>query len=242
MEEVKNEDPTEQHSELSEQDIEFCRQSADFILEITQCSSYSILSAVTRLCSFLYSPSRNIDERKALIKKYISEYQNPEFKKIDEVRNAALIHFEFIDSLHTRTKIPTENDVHIALLSALNNEKLTLYFANNLYKSFHKSSYTHEKTNENVKSKSWQSTMQMINAIALSKLEVELSGMRPSEQLALLKQVKKWPIFNEHISNYKFTGGFGRTSPVQQIDLMINELETAHPEIQPPDRNFSLNV
>lgn len=239
--EIKDAAPSE-NSELSQEDKKYCRQSADFILEITQYSSYSILAAVTRMYSFLDSPGRDTNACKALIKKYISEYQNPRLKQIEKVIHAALIHFDFVDSLHSRKKVATDHDVHVALLAALNNENLTLYFANNLYRSCYKeTSFTRDPANENLKSRAWQNTMQIINNIALKKLKDELRGMDPADQLALLEYARRRPIFNEHISNYIFTGAFGRTSPIQQIDLMINELKVAHPEIQFSARGYSIN-
>lgn len=227
--EIKSESVT-----LNEEDKEFCLYNANLILGWTRCSSYSICSASNRMFACLNDNHQEV-ERKQLIRKYIAESEDQDLK------NAALIHFDFLEGL--REKDQTPDVFYKLLLTAMSDKKLTLEYANNLYRSCHNDTWYTQVPDENrfavskwlapdLKSKAWQETIEQIRTIASGKLQEELRMLDDiAAQTALLERARTMPIFNEHTSNFRITGAFGQTRAVQWIDLQLNKLK----QIQEPE-------
>ncbi len=66
---------------------------------------------------------------------------------------------------------------------------------------------------------SWQTTLGKLRQKALSTLFVEVDAKESNEdKLKLLRHAKTLPLFKEHRSNSFFTGAWGRTASVKQIE------------------------
>lgn len=227
--EIDNEKSGIEQKRLNEEDMKLCRDGADLIIQWTNYPPYSICSVSSRMFGFLK------DEHKQLVKKYIEECKD------EDQKNAALLHFNFIDTYHSNDL--SSNEFYKLLIDTISDKKLTLEYANNLYKSCHEDTcYTlvPEKSRSaiskwvapDLKSSAWQETVKQVNIIALKKLQDELHGLDAGASIALLERAKTMPIFNEHTSNFRITGAFGRTSPVQWIDFQLNKLKLGPSEYQ----------
>jgi hypothetical protein len=221
-----------ENTTLSEEDEKICRKSAEQMLGWTQCPPHSISSVTSRMSGFL---DKKI-ECKQLVRKYITESSENQ-----DLKNAALIHFDFVDKLPSTEEVATAADFNRFLLEAMSDPRLTLEYANNLYLSCHKDTWHILESNKNrykisiwampeKKSQQWQEVVEKIHTIALNKLDREERGLTVSEQIALLERAKTMPIFNEHASNVHV----GQTRPVSQIDLVLNKLKQTQPENYAP--------
>lgn len=123
-----------------------------------------------------------------------------------------------------------------ALLFAMNDNRLTVKFANNLYLLFHEEPFFTQVKHRNflsktfksdLKSPEWQKTVDAIREIVLTKLDAEIEQLnKKDEKIALLEEAKNMPIFNEHTNNFYITGAFGYTKAVGDIDARLDRIKS----------------
>lgn len=229
-----------QSGEITPEEKEICEECADDILGWTRNPPHiGIYSACHRIFSCFNDPKAC----KQLTRQYIADSKNPE-----DLRNAALIHFDYVDRLYSSKTEPLakalpSKEYCESLLTAMRSPGLTLEYANNLYKSCHRDTECTLEPEKNryklsiwlipkLKSEIWQKTVEKIRTIALQKLTERLAKLDVPASIALLENARTLPIFNEHTSSSIVTGAIGRTRPVQWIDMELNKLKQTQPEYQ----------
>jgi hypothetical protein len=213
-----------ENTPLSEEFKQICKDSAEQIISWTKYPPYSIFTASTRMFGFLNKKT----ECKQLVRKHLAESNENQ-----DLKHAALIHFNFVDQLYSLETMVTRDDFHKVLVETMSDDRLTLEYANNLYISCHKDSYNIEPQKNRyaisrwaipeIKSQQWQETVEIIRDIVSGKLDQQLRSLTLKEKIALLENAKTMPIFNEITSNFRFFGA-GETTSVKLIDLQLNHL------------------
>lgn len=157
----------------------------------------------------------------------------------EEKRNVFIEPVATLDFLAAIKKYGTKQEKQNALIKIINNPDLSITARNNLYmfsKNYadlneHRNPYRDRffglhNTN------GWREMVKKIRQDALGQLlgdELKKCGDDYNAKKTLLQQAREMPIFKDHRNNSIFTGAFGRTQAVIDIDNELASLEREHP-------------